>query len=119
MKSILSRLSFILVMLVASCSISVMAAAPKDQKKAETIVYHLNPGMSCQRCVDKIKSNLRFEKGIKAIDPVLADQTVTVKFDPRKTTSQAIVDALAKLGYGTTATGEAPAGEKSTVTCDK
>lgn len=118
MKSRLSRLSFILVMLIASCSISVMAA-PKDQKKAETIVYHLNPGMSCQNCADKIKSNLRFEKGIKAIDTALADQTVTVKFDPRKTTSQAIVDALAKLGYGTTVTGEAPSGEQSTVNCEK
>ncbi len=118
MKSILSKLAFILVMLVASCSFSAMAA-PKDQKKVETIVYHLNPGMSCQKCADKIKSNLRFEKGVKAIDPVVADQTVTVKFDPRKTTSQAIVDALAKLGYGTTATGEAPAGEQSTVNCEK
>lgn len=70
------------------------------------VVLSVNPGMSCQNCENKIKNNLRFEKGIKLIETSLADQTVTVSYNPEKTDVEKIKQALAKIGYEAT---ESPA----------
>lgn len=63
------------------------------------VVLSINPGMSCQNCENKIKNNLRFEKGVKLIETSIADQTVTVSYDPKKTDVDKIKQALAKIGY--------------------
>ncbi|MDE5814315.1 MAG: heavy-metal-associated domain-containing protein [Muribaculaceae bacterium] len=62
-------------------------------------VYTVNPQMSCQNCENKIKSNLRFEKGIKKIETSLKDQTVTVTYDDTKTDSEKIIAGFKKVGY--------------------
>lgn len=62
-------------------------------------VFSIDPPMSCQNCENNIKGNIRFEKGIKDIRTSLRDQTVTVTYDPAKTTPEAIHEAFAKLGY--------------------
>ncbi len=62
-------------------------------------VFTVNPQMSCQNCENKIKSNLRFEKGIKKIETSLNDQTVTVTYDDTKTDSEKIIAGFKKVGY--------------------
>ncbi len=69
-----------------------------------TVVFNVEPPMSCQNCENKIKSNIRFEKGVKKIETSLQDQTVAITYDPAKNTSEKLSDALKKIGYQATAT---------------
>ncbi len=78
-----------------------LAAIFASSALAETkeAVYTVNPQMSCQNCENKIKTNLRFEKGIKKIETSLKDQTVTVTYDDTKTDSEKIIAGFKKVGY--------------------
>lgn len=64
-----------------------------------TAVFNVTPRMSCQNCENRIKSNLRFEKGVKSIETSLKDQTVTVTFNTDKTNVEALRKGFAKIGY--------------------
>lgn len=50
------------------------------------MVFTTTPQMHCAVCENKIKNNLRFEKGIKNIETSVPNQTVTVKYNADKTT---------------------------------
>ena len=52
-------------------------------REIKTVVFTTTPQMHCAACENKIKNNLRFEKGIKTSVP---NQTVTVKYNADKTT---------------------------------
>ena len=84
----------VLVVLVAMMfSLSIYA------KDIQELVVTTTPPMSCQNCENKIKGNLRFEKGVKKIETNLADQKVTVEYDAEKTTPKKIEEAFNKIGY--------------------
>lgn len=87
-----------LVLLVFAMFIAVLANA---QTKSE-VVFTTEPKMDCQHCVDKIKNNIRFEKGVKAINPDLKTQLVTVQYDSAKTNPDNLIKAFAKIGYKAT-----------------
>lgn len=57
------------------------------------------PQMHCAACENKIKSNLRFEKGIKSIETSVPDQTVTVQYNADKTTPEKLQKGFEKFGY--------------------
>lgn len=77
----------------ALCALSAIAADDC------TVAFTVNPPMHCNNCENKIKSNLRFEKGIKKIDTDLKGQLVTVTFDPSKTDEGRIAEGFKKIGY--------------------
>lgn len=89
-------ISFALMLMALTISLSA-----KDPSQS-TAVFNVEPKMSCQNCENKIKSNLRFEKGIKSIETSLSDQTVKVVYNPKKTTIDAIKKGFAKIGYSAT-----------------
>ncbi len=72
-------------------------------KDIKTVVFTTNPQMHCENCENKIKGNLRFEKGIKEITTSVPDQKVTIKYDADKTTPDNIIKGFAKIGYTATA----------------
>ncbi len=94
---------FILMMMFMALPTLVSA---KDTDKA-TAIFTLTPQMTCQNCENKIKSNLRFEKGVSSIVTNLKGQTVTVTYDPAKTDKTKLISAFKKIGY--TASETAPA----------
>lgn len=55
-------------------------------REIKTVVFTTPPQMHCVACENKIKNNLRFEKGIKSIETSVPNQTVTVKYNADKTT---------------------------------
>lgn len=55
-------------------------------REIKTVVFTTTPQMHCAVCENKIKNNLRFEKGIKSIETSVPNQTVTVKYNADKTT---------------------------------
>lgn len=55
--------------------IMMMVAMVTFAKDIKTVVFTTTPQMHCAACENKIKSNLRFEKGIKSIETSVPDQT--------------------------------------------
>lgn len=73
-----------------------MVAMAKDIK---TAVFTTTPQMHCEACENKIKNNLRFEKGVKNIQTNVEEQKVTVKYDADKTTPEKLQKGFEKFGY--------------------
>ena len=66
------------------------------------VVFTTEPEIECQNCVKKIKDNLRFEKGVKAINPDLSTKLVTIQYDSEKTDVENLIKAFAKIKYKAT-----------------
>ena len=73
-----------------------MIATAKDIK---TVVFTTTPQMHCANCENKIKGNLRFEKGVKEIKTDIEAQKVFVTYDADKTTEKKLQDSFEKFGY--------------------
>jgi copper chaperone CopZ len=78
---------------------AVALAANLSAKDVKTLVVTTNPEMHCHNCENKIKSNIRFEKGVKKIDTSIEKQTVTIEYDADKTTPDKLIKAFDKFGY--------------------
>lgn len=63
------------------------------------VVFTTEPEIECNNCVNKIKNNLRFEKGVKAINPDLQTKLVTIQYDSEKTDPEKLIKAFAKIKY--------------------
>lgn len=68
-------------------------------KDIKTLVVTTTPQMHCENCENKIKGNLRFEKGVKKIETSIPAQTVTIEYDADKTNAENLVEAFKKFGY--------------------
>ena len=66
--------------------VMIMVAMVGFAKDIKTVVFTTTPQMHCEACENKIKNNLRFEKGIKSIETSVPNQTVIVKYNADKTT---------------------------------
>ena len=69
------------------------------QTKADTLVVTTTPSMHCEGCENKIKKNIRFVKGVKAITTSVADQKVTIVYQKDKATYDDFVKAFDKIGF--------------------
>lgn len=83
--------------LMAALLIS-MAAYAKSENE-QTLTFKVNPALSCGNCEQKIKSNLRFEKGVSAIEAKAPGNIVKVTYDTKKTDAEKLTKAFSKLGY--------------------
>ncbi len=68
-------------------------------KDIKTVVFSTQPEMHCVNCEKRIKENIRFEKGIKAIRTDLRTKTVTIEYDADKTTVDNIIQGFKKINY--------------------
>ncbi len=83
-------LLFVMIMATATCF------AKKD---IQAVVFTTTPQMHCSACENRIKGNLRFEKGIKTIATSVENQTVTIQFDASKTSVEKLQKGFEKIGY--------------------
>ena len=79
--------------------VMLMVSAVTFAKDIKTVVFTTTPQMHCENCENKIKNNLRFEKGVKEITTSVDNHTVTVKYDADKTTPDKIQQGFKKFGY--------------------
>ena len=79
--------------------VMLMVSAVTFAKDIKTVVFTTTPQMHCENCENKIKNNLRFEKGVKEITTSVDNQTVTVKYDADNTTPDKIQQGFKKFGY--------------------
>ena len=87
------------VFILSAMMLTAMVTLAKDIK---TVVVTTNPEMHCENCENKIKGNLRFEKGIKNIITDLKTKTVTIEYDADKTNVQNIIKGFEKIKYEAT-----------------
>lgn len=71
-------------------------------KDIKNVIFTMNPQLKCANCENRIKSNLRFEKGVKDILTDIDSNTVTVKFDADKTTVENLIAGFGKINYQAT-----------------
>lgn len=96
----MKKLLVAIFMLVASV---VAFAADKT-----TAVFTLDHQMS-QMCEKKIKTNLRYEKGVSNIDVSLTDNTITITYATDKTDPDRLIEGFKKIGFNATLVdGKAP-----------
>ena len=79
--------------------VALIIAVACGAKTIKTVVLTTTPQMHCSNCEQKIKKNLRFERGIKAIRTDLSDKTVTVEYDADKTNVENIIKGFKKIKY--------------------
>lgn len=85
-------------------------------KKTEEIKIQTN--LHCGDCKQKIEAELASVKGVKEAVADVDTKVVTVKFSPKKTSADVIVERIQKLGYqAKTIGGCCPGGTKSTGGC--
>lgn len=89
-----------LTILALALTCAVGAFAKEQTRQVET--FTVSPAMHCENCEKKIKSNLRFEKGVSKIDIDRSTQSVTITFDPDKTDETKLLKAFKKIGYTAT-----------------
>lgn len=102
--------------ILLAVAVLILAAWTADAKsRMESVVFVTN--IHCAKCVRKISDNLSFEKGVKDLKVNLEEKTITVLYDPGKTSPAKLAGAIKKLGYSAEAVGdlakgssEAPAG---------
>ncbi|MDD6891637.1 MAG: heavy-metal-associated domain-containing protein [Bacteroidales bacterium] len=87
---------FIFLMALAIASVS---ASAQRTKSADTLQVTTTPQMHCANCEKKIKSNIRFVKGVKKIETSVSGQTVTIVYEPSKSGYEDFVKAFQKIGY--------------------
>ena len=81
-------------------------------KEMRVAVLTPTPQMHCASCENKIKSNLRFEKGVVKIETSIEAQTVTVTYDGRKTNVKNLQSGMKKIGYDTRVVSDKPVEKK-------
>ena len=84
------------VFILSAMMLTAMVTLAKDIK---TVVVTTNPEMHCENCENKIKGNLRFEKGVKNIITDLKTKTVTIEYDADKTNVQNLIKGFKKIKY--------------------
>lgn len=79
--------------------IATLAVATAGAKDIKTVVLTTNPPMHCEGCENRIKNNIRFEKGVKKIVTNVEQQTVTITYDADKTTIENLIKGFEKIDY--------------------
>lgn len=87
---------------LAASSADVMESAA-DRKPAKVkgeikeVTFHVH--LHCDNCVNKVRENISFERGVKDLHVCLEDQSVSIKYDASKTSEDALKKAIEELGY--------------------
>lgn len=77
-------------------------------KDLRVLVMTPTPQMHCENCENKIKKNLRFEKGVVKIETSIPEQTVIVTYDTSKTDVKKLQTAIKQIGYDTKVVSDKP-----------
>lgn len=77
----------------------ILSATMMFAKDIRTLVLTTTPQMHCPRCENRVVTHLKDVKGIKKIETSVADQTVTIQYDAKKTSDEKIIAAFEGSGF--------------------
>ena len=83
-------------------TVALLFAVVLQAQTIKEVVFTTEPEIECNNCVKRIKENIRFEKGVKAINPDLNTKLVTIQYDSEKTNPENLIKAFAKIKYKAT-----------------
>lgn len=72
------------------------------------LVLTPTPQLHCESCENKIKKNMRFEKGVKKVETDLESQHVTITYDSKKNNVEGLRQSMKKIGYDTKVVSDQP-----------
>lgn len=83
----------------ADNSVAVSETQTQKPKKAKAEIKEVNfhVHLHCANCVEKVKANIAFEKGVKDLN--VTTHSITIKYDVTKTSEATLKAAIEKLGY--------------------
>lgn len=87
------------IFLIMAMAISALSVSAQKSNTIDTLKVTTTPQMHCSGCENKIKSNIRFVKGVRKIVTSVPDQRVTIIYDNRKSDYKTIEAAFRKIGY--------------------
>jgi copper chaperone CopZ len=87
-------------------AIMITLSASAKSANDTTVVFKISPKMVCTNCENKIKNNIRYEKGVSAIEATAPGENVSVTYDKSKTSADKIITAFKKIGYEAEAGGK-------------
>lgn len=90
MKGLISKLSVVLAVVVLFANVNLLA---KDNK------VELSTNITCQGCVNTIKTAFKGVEGVKDVSANIDAKVVTVNFDDEKISSDKIKSTIADAGY--------------------
>ncbi len=117
MRKTIVTMILALLFVVAGVEVAIAKEKKSGKDNTETVVYSLTPAPVCQNCVNKIKGNMRFEKGVKDVEVDLKTKSVCITYLPEKTSTEKLVSAFKKIGYTTTPYQAAETGEQQCTEC--
>ena len=79
-------------------AVVLLSATTVIAKDLRTAVFKVSQ-MTCENCVKKINSNIRFEKGLKKFNTDLKTKTVTITYDADKTDIKKLKEGFRKFHY--------------------
>ena len=80
-------------------AVTVLTAQAQKGHTNDTLIVTTTPQMHCSGCENRIKQNIRFVKGVKAITTSVADQKVTIVYQKGKASYDDFVKAFDKIGF--------------------
>jgi copper chaperone CopZ len=81
------------------CLVSGAQEKKEKAKKEKNEKVTFTVDMYCENCKAKIEKNISWEKGVKDLTVNLEKKTVTIVYNPQKTTEKKLKKAIEKLGY--------------------
>lgn len=97
MKQILTTLLLVI-------AFAITAEAKTEPVKA---YFALEPQITNQNLENKVKTGMRYQTGVQAVEVNRQQNVVTITYDPAKTTVEALIEAFAQIGFKAKVT-EAP-----------
>ena len=80
-------------------AVTALSAQAQKATSTDTLIVTTEPQMHCSGCENRIKQNIRFVKGVKAITTSVADQKVTIVYQKNKATYDDFGKAFGKIGF--------------------
>ncbi|OAV68343.1 Copper-exporting P-type ATPase A [Bacteroidales bacterium Barb6XT] len=93
-----TRKLFLFVISLLLFGLTTNAQEKKNEKqKKDVVTFTVN--MTCDNCKKRIEKNVSWEKGVKDLRVDLEKKTVTITYNPQKTTKEKLKTTIEKLEY--------------------
>ncbi|HPG41731.1 MAG TPA: heavy-metal-associated domain-containing protein [bacterium] len=98
----MKNISFFSILIALALTVSLYAG---DCKTAGSTAVNMKiSGMTCDNCVQKVKTSLEKVDGVTGVDVTLTGNTAAVTFDPNKTSTEKLQAAVQATGFKVEAT---------------
>ncbi|NDV64503.1 heavy-metal-associated domain-containing protein [Bacteroides sp. 224] len=84
--------------LIMAFAILIIGISTAFAKELRVVTFKVQQ-MECANCEKKVKTNIRFEKGLKELSTDLKEKTVTITYDSEKTDVKKLQEGFKKFKY--------------------